>query len=98
MVKALLKSSKESDWIDFNGNQSDIVYKSSQIIPEKMTTEQWKKEQANDEITSQVIEAMKASSGEYTFSSELAKQMFRYRNKLVWRHGLLYKKYFDINL
>ena len=41
---------------------------------------------------------MKAGSGEYTFSSDLAKQMFRYRNKLVWRHGLLYKKYFDINL
>ena len=24
--------------------------------------------------------------------------MFRYRSKLIWRHGLLYKKYFDINL
>ena len=77
---------------------SDIVCKSSQIITEKMTTEQWKMEQANDETISQVIEAMKASSGEYTFSSELAKQMFRFRNKFVWRHGLLYKKYFDINL
>ena len=48
-----------------------------------MTTEQWKKEQANDEIINQVIEAMKAGSGEYTFPSESAKQMFRYRNKLV---------------
>ena len=64
----------------------------------KKTTEQWRKEQANDEIISQVIEAMKAGSGKYTFSSELAKQMFQYRNKLVWRHGLLYKKYFNINL
>ena len=63
-----------------------------------MTTEQWKMEQANDETISQVIEAMKAGSGEYTFSSELAKQMFRCRNRLVWRHGLLYKKYFNINL
>ena len=98
VVKALLKSSQESDWTDFNGNPGDIICKSSQIIPEKMTTEQWKKEQANDEIINQIIEAMKVGSGEYTFSSELAKQMFRYRNKLVWRHGLLYKKYFDINL
>ena len=63
-----------------------------------MITEQWKMEQANDETISQVMEAMKAGSDEYTFSSELAKQMFRFRNKLVRRHGLLYKKYFDINL
>ena len=93
-----MKSSQEDDWTDFNGNPSAIVCKSSQIITEKMTTEQWKMEQAYDETISQVIEAMKAGSGEYTFSSELAKQMFRFRNKLVWRHGLLYKKYFDINL
>ena len=73
VVKALLKSSQESDWIDFNGNPSDIVCKSSQIIPEKMTTEQWKKEQANDEIINQVIEAMKASSGEYTFFVGISK-------------------------
>ena len=98
VVKALLKSSHEADWTDFNGHPSDIVCKSSQIITEKMTTEQWKREQANDETISQVIEAMKAGSGEYTFSSELAKQMFRFRNKLLRRHGLLYKKCFDINL
>ena len=48
-----------------------------------MTTEQWKKEQTNDEIINPVVEAMKVGSGEYTFSSESAKQMFRYRNKLV---------------
>ena len=74
------------------GNPSDIVCKSSQIIPERMTTEQWKMEQASDEAIKQVMEAMKAGSGEYTFLSELAKHMFRFRNKLVWRHGLLYKK------
>ena len=33
-----------------------------------MTTEQWKMEQDNDEAISQVIEAMKTGSGEYTFS------------------------------
>ena len=98
VVKALLKSSHEADWTDFNGHPSDMGCKSSQIIREKMTTEQWKMEQANDETISQVMEAMKAGSGEYTFSSELAKQMFRFRNKIVWRHGLLYKKYFNINL
>ena len=94
----MLKSSQEVVWTDFNGNPSDVVCKSSQILTEKMTTEQWKMEQANDETITQVIEATKAGSGEYTFSPELAKQMFRFRNKLVWRHGLLYKKYFDINL
>ena len=88
VIKALLKSSQEVDWTDFNGNPSDsqevdwtdfngnpsdIVCISSQIITEKMATEQWKMEQANDETTSQVIEAMKAGSGECTFSSELAK-------------------------
>ena len=44
VVKALLKSSQETDWMDFNGNPSEIVCKSCQMIPDRMTTEQWKKE------------------------------------------------------
>ena len=63
-----------------------------------MTTEQWKIEQANDEIIKQVIETLKAGCDKYTFSLEPAKQMFRFRSKLIFKHGLLNKKYFDINL
>ena len=63
-----------------------------------MTTEQWKIEQANNEIIKQVMEALKAGSDKYTFSLEPAKQMFRFRSKLIFRHALLYKIYFDINL
>ena len=44
VVKALLEASQETDWSDFNGNPTEIVCKSSQTVPEKMTTEQWKKE------------------------------------------------------
>ena len=40
VVKALLKSSQETDWMDFNGNPSEIVCKSCQIIPDRMTAEQ----------------------------------------------------------
>ena len=98
VVKALLKSSQETDWTDFNGNPSEIVCKSCQMISDRMTTEQWKKEQANDEIISQVVKAMENSSENHAFSSELARQMFRHRNKLIKRHGLLYKKFFDINI
>ena len=98
VVKAILKSLQEIDWTDFNGDLSDIICKSSQTISEKMTTEQWKIEQVNDEIIKQVMEALKAGSDKYTFSLEPAKQMFRFRSKLIFRHGLLYKKYFDINL
>ena len=83
VVKALLKSSQETDWTDYNGNPSEIVCKSCQIIPDKITTEQWKKEQANDEIISQVVKAMENSSENHAFSSELARQMFRHRNKLI---------------
>ena len=79
VVKALLKSSQETDWADFNGNPSEIVCKSCQMIPDRMTTEQWKKEQANDEIISQVVKAMENSSENHAFSSELARQMFRHR-------------------
>ena len=50
VVKALLKSSQETDWTDYNNNPSEIVCKSCQMIPNKKTTEQWKKDQANDEI------------------------------------------------
>ena len=90
VVKALLKSSQETDWTDFNGNPSEIVCKSCQMILDRMTTKQWKKEQANDEIISQVVKAMENSSENHAFSSELARQMFRHRNKLIKRHGLLY--------
>ena len=41
---------------------------------------------------------MANSSENHAFSSELARQMFRHRNKLIKRHGLLYKKFFDINV
>ena len=98
VVKALLKSSQETDWTDFNGNPSEIVCKSCQMILDRMTTEQCKKEQANDEIISQIVKAMENSSETHAFSSELARQMFRHRNKLIKGHGLLYKKFFDINV
>ena len=51
VVKALLKASQEADWTDFNGNPTEIVCKSSQLVSEKMTTEQWKCEQAEDDMT-----------------------------------------------
>ena len=35
VVKALLKASQESDWTDYNGNPTEIVCKSSQVISEK---------------------------------------------------------------
>ena len=95
VVKALLKSSQETD---YNGNPSKIICKSCQMISDRMTTEQWKKEQANDEIISQVVKAMENSSENHAFSSELVRQMFRHRNKLIKRHGLLYKKFSDINV
>ena len=98
VVKALLKSSQETDWTDYNGNPREIVCKSFQMIPDRMTTQQWKKEQANDEIISQVVKAMENSSENHTFSSELVRQMFRHRNKLIKRHGLLYKTFYDINV
>ena len=97
VVKALLKASQETDWTDFNGNPTEIVCKSSQTVTEKMTTEQWKKEQAEDETIGEVIKAF-ISSDVHVFASEQAKQMYRSQSKLVIGHGLLYKKYYDINL
>ena len=67
VVKALLKSSQETDWTDYNGNPSEIVCKSCQMILDRMTTEQGKKEQANDEIISKVVKAMKNSSENHAF-------------------------------
>ena len=97
IIKALLKASQEMDWTDFNRNLSEIDCKSSQLVTEKMTTEQWKKEQAEDEAISEVIKAI--TSGDVkNFASEQAKQMYRSWSKLTMRHGLLYRKYYDINL
>ena len=45
-----------------------------------------------------VIKAITLGADTHAFTSEQAKQMYRFRSKLVMRHGLLYKKYYDINL
>ena len=76
----------------------EIVCRSSQIVTEKMTTEQWKKEQAEDETIGEVINVITAGADTHAFVSEQAKQLYRCRSNLIMRHGLLYKKYYDINL
>ena len=91
VVKALLKASQEVDWTDFNGNPTEIVCKSSQLVSEKMTTEQWKHEQTEDEVIGEVIKAVNLHADTHAFTSEQAKHMYRFRSKLVMRHGLLYK-------
>ena len=62
VVKAFLKASQETDWTNFNWNPTEIVCKTSETVPEKMTTEQWKKEQAEDEAISEVIKAITSSN------------------------------------
>ena len=98
VIKALLKTSQEMDWTNFNGNPTEIVCKSSQIVAEKMTTEQWKSEQAEDEVIGEVIKAITVGVDTHAFASEQARQMYRFRSKLVMRHRLLYKRIYDINL
>ena len=98
VVKTILKSCQEYDWTDFNENPMEVVCKTSQIVEGKMTNEQWKTEQSNDDTISQILRALKNKEGPNSLTTELAKQMYRYRSKLILRHGLLYKKYYDINL
>ena len=90
VVKMILKSCQEYDWTDFNGNPIEVVCKTSQVVEGKMTNEQWKTEQSNDDTISQISRVLK--------NKELAKQMYRYRSKLILGHGLLYRKYYDVNL
>ena len=53
-----------------------------------MTAEQWKLEQAEDEAISQVMEALQLGTNTHVFTSEQAKQMYRFRSKFVMKHGL----------
>ena len=98
VVKTILKSCQEYDWTDFNGNPIEVVCKTSQVVEGKMTNEQWKTEQSNDDTISQILRVLKNKEGPNSLTTELAKQMYRYRSKLILRHGLLYRKYYDINL
>ena len=91
VVKALLKVSKEADWTDYNGNPTEIVCKGSQLVSERMTTEQWKCKQAEDEAIGEVIKAITFGADTHAFTSEQAKQMYRFRSKFVMRHGLFFK-------
>ena len=63
-----------------------------------MTTEQWKRKQAEDEVIGEVIKAITLGADTHAFTSEQAKQTYRFRSKFVMRHGLLYKMYYDIFL
>ena len=98
VVKTILKSCQEYDWTDFNGNPMEVVCKTSQVVEGRMTNEQWKIEQLNDDTISQILRVLKNKEGPNSLTTELAKQMYRYRSKLILRHGLLYRKYYDINL
>ena len=97
-MKTILKSCQEYDWTDFNGNPMEVLCKTSQGVEGKMTNEQWKIEQSNYDTISKILRALKNKEGPNSLTTELAKQMYRYRSKLILRHGLLYKKYYDINL
>ena len=98
VVKTILKSCQEYDWTDFNGNPIEVVCKTSQVVEGKMTNEQWKTEQSNDDTISQILRVLKNEEGPNSLTTELAKQMYRYRSKQNLRHGLLYRKYYDTNL
>ena len=98
VMKMILKSCQEYDWTDFNGNPMEVVCKTSQVVEGRMTNEQWKTEQSNDDTISQILQALKNKEGPNSLTTELAKQMYQYRSKLILRHGLLYRKYYDINL
>ena len=54
-MKTILKSCQENDWTDFNGNPTEVVCKTSQVVQGKMTNEQWKTEQSNDDTISQIL-------------------------------------------
>ena len=97
VVKTILKSCQEYDWTDFNGNPKEVVCKTSQVVEGRITNEQWKTEQSNDDTIGQILQVLKNKESPNTLTTELAKQMYRYRNKLILRHGLLYRKYYDIN-
>ena len=98
VVKTILKSCQEYDWTDFNGNPMEVVCKTSQVVEGRMTNEQKKTEQSNDDTISQILWVLKNKEGPNSLTTELAKQMYQYRSKLILRHGLLYRKYYDINL
>ena len=57
----------------------------------------WKTEQSNDDTIGQILQVLKNKESPNTLTTELAKQMYQYRNKLILRHGLLYRKYYDID-
>ena len=76
----------------------EVVCKTSQVVEGRITNEQWKTEQSNDDTISQILWVLKNKEGPNSLTTELAKQMYQYRTRLILRHGLLYKKYYDINL
>ena len=55
VVKTILKSCQENDWTDFNGNPTEVVCKTSQVVEGKMTNEQWKIKQSNDDTISLIL-------------------------------------------
>ena len=59
VVKTILKSCQEYDWTDFNGNPKEVVCKTSQVVEGRITNEQWKTEQSNDDTIGQILQVLK---------------------------------------
>ena len=76
VVKTILKSCQEYDWTDFNGNPMEVVCKTSQVVEGRMTNEQWKTEQSNDDTINQILRVLKNKEGPNSLITELAKQMY----------------------
>ena len=72
-MKTILKSCQEYDWTDFNGNPVEVVCKTSQVVEGRMTSEQWKTEQSNDDKISQILRVLKNKEGPNSLTTELAK-------------------------
>ena len=54
-MKTTLKSCQENNLTDFNGNPTEVVSKTSQVVEGKMTNEQWKTEQSNDDTIGHIL-------------------------------------------
>ena len=81
--------------MDYNYHPSDLVCKSTQIVINKMSRDDWRAEQENDSIIGPVINVTKPKEINNNVFNDESKRLLPSRSCLLFRCGLLYRKVFD---
>ena len=89
-VKVIFSAVPYTDHTDYNYHPSDLICKSTLIVVDKMSRDDWRAEQENDSIIGPVINVIKSKKINKNVFNDDSKRLLCSHSHLLFRCGLLY--------